>query len=105
MYHPDRTVYYRGKRGFFADTKTQDAVLRNLQVLAESAKNLSQSLREAHPDIDWRGIIGFRNILVPDYLGINMIRVWEIVEQELPKLKRQVSALLAELEGKSERGA
>jgi len=58
-----------GKDFFFADTKTQDAVMRNLQILAESTQRLSHSLRELHPEVDWRSISGFRNVAVHEYLN------------------------------------
>jgi uncharacterized protein with HEPN domain len=83
-----------GREAFLADTKTQDAVLRNLQTLAESSQRLSAELKAAHPDVDWRGISGLRNILVHDYLGINLVRVWEIVERDLPILKGQIEVIL-----------
>jgi len=80
----DRIERYtaEGKEAFMADEKTQDAVLRNLQVLSESIQRLSAGLKATHPEVDWRGISGFRNVLVHDYLGINLIRVWEIVEDD-----------------------
>jgi uncharacterized protein with HEPN domain len=59
---------------FFSDTKTQDAVLRNLHTLSESTLHLSQTLKDSNPEVDWRGISGFRNILVHDYLGVNLAR-------------------------------
>jgi uncharacterized protein with HEPN domain len=83
-----------GREAFFADTRTQDAVLRNLQTLAESTQRLSADLKAARPEVDWRGISGLRNILVHDYLGINLVRVWEIVERDLPVLKGQIETLL-----------
>lgn len=83
-----------GKEAFFADSKTQDAVLRNLQIMAESTQRLSDSIRAAHPDIDWRGIAGFRNILVHNYLGLNLVRVWGIIEQDVPQLKQKIIAIL-----------
>lgn len=90
-----------GKDAFFADTKTQDAVLRNLQTLAESTQRLSSNLKVSHPEIDWKRIAGFRNIVVHNYLGIDFNRVWNIVEHELPNLKRSVEEMLQELEGKT----
>jgi uncharacterized protein with HEPN domain len=81
-----------GRAAFFADTRTQDAVLRNLQTMAESTQRLSTDLKSAHPEIDWRGISGLRNILVHDYLGINLVRIWEIVENDLRVLKSQIKA-------------
>lgn len=86
-----------GKDNFFADTKTQDAVLRNLQTLSESTQRLSTALKASHPEVDWSGIAGFRNVLVHDYLGINLARVWEIVERDVPILKRKIEAILQEL--------
>ena len=71
----------------------QDAVLRNLQVLAESAKRVSGELKAAHPEIDWHGIAGFRNVLVHEYLGINLQRVYDIVTLDLPDPKVRMEAL------------
>lgn len=55
-----------GRQGFLQDTKTQDAVLRNLQTLAESARRISPQFTQARPEIPWKNIVGFRNVLVHD---------------------------------------
>jgi len=86
-----------GKEFFFRDGKTQDAVLRNLQILSESTQRLSMDLKANHSEIDWKRIAGFRNILVYDYLGINPVRVWEIVERYLPELKEKIDEIVASL--------
>ena len=88
-----------GHESFVTSTLIQDAVLRNLQVLAQSSRGLSESLKELHPEIDWRGISAFRNVLVHDYLGINLVRVWEIIDGELPQLSDKVHSILLGLEG------
>lgn len=90
-----------GRQAFLDDTKTQDATVRNLQVLAESTKRISEELKAAHPEVEWRKIAGFRNILVHDYLGIDHERVWLIIQNELPSLKMTVEALLEELDAGS----
>jgi uncharacterized protein with HEPN domain len=90
-----------GKDAFLTDIKTQDAVLRNLQTLAESTQRLSDELKAAHPDIDWRRISGFRTVLVHDYLSVNLVRVWEIIERNLPELKSKISLILQELENEN----
>lgn len=87
-----------GQTVFMQSTLIQDAVLRNLQTLGQSVGRLSSPLREAHPDVDWRGIVGLRNILVHDYLGINLARIWEIIERDVPDLKRTVEAMLREFD-------
>lgn len=72
---------------------TQDAVLRNLQVLAESCKRISDSTKADHQEIDWYKIAGFRNVLVHDYLGVDLERVWLVVQNDLPALKEQIAGL------------
>jgi uncharacterized protein with HEPN domain len=71
----------------------QDAVVRNLQTLAESSQRLSDSARSSQPGIDWRAIAGFRNILVHDYLGLDLDTIWLVVEQDLPPLKKALEVL------------
>jgi len=90
-----------GEVAFMRETKTQDAVLRNLQTLAESTQNLTPDLKGASPQVNWDKIAGFRNVLVHDYLGINMVRVWEIIEHHLPELKSQVQTVLNHLKESS----
>jgi len=83
-----------GREKFLGNYTLQDAVLRNLQTLTESTQRLSDTLKAAHPEIEWKRIAAFRNILVHDYLGIDMERVWEIVQRDVPTLKRAALALL-----------
>jgi len=83
------------KRAFMASSLVQDAVIRNLQIMAESARRVSDRLKEAQPEIDWHKIAGFRNILVHDYLGVDTERVWNIIENEIPVLKKAVHEMMA----------
>ena len=87
-----------GRETFMHSTLIQDAVLRNLQTLGQSTGRLSDTLRDAHSEVNWRGIVGLRNILVHDYLGISLVRIWEIVEHDLPDLRQKVEVLIQELE-------
>ena len=82
-----------GRSAFMASTLVQDGVIRNLQTLGQSVLKLSEALKSAHPDADWKNIIGLRNVLVHDYLGVNVARIWEIVERDLPTLKARVTAI------------
>ena len=92
----DRVARYasRGRETFFADTMIQDAILRNLQILAESTTRLSGPLKGDHPEIDWRSIASFRNVMVHDYLGVDPHQIWDIVERDLPPLPRSIEAIL-----------
>jgi uncharacterized protein with HEPN domain len=86
-----------GQEHFMASHTLQDAVLRNLQTLAEAAQRLSDSVKAKRADIDWRRIVAFRNVLVHDYLGIDMERIWQIVQDDVPRLKSAVISLIQEM--------
>jgi uncharacterized protein with HEPN domain len=79
---------------FMEKTIVQDAVLRNLQVLAESTQKLSGEFKSRHTEIEWYKISGLRNILLPDYLGIDFETVWAAVTNNLPDLKNTVQSAL-----------
>jgi uncharacterized protein with HEPN domain len=82
-----------GKTVFQNDRKTQDAVLRNLQVLAEALRNLTPHYAEQHPEISWKNIAAFRNLIVHEYWGVDLDLVWEILVKDVPDLKEQLKHL------------
>jgi uncharacterized protein with HEPN domain len=84
----------QNREAFLNSTLIQDAVVRNLQTLAESTQHLSDQAKEEADEIDWFKIAGFRNVLVHDYLGLDIERVWNILETELPVLKKAVQRML-----------
>ena len=75
----------------------QDAVIRNLQTLAESSQRLSGEIKGAEPQIPWRELAGFRNVIVHGYLGVDLSAVWLVVEQDLPPLADAVSRMTTRL--------
>lgn len=81
---------------FRNDRKTQDAVVRNLEIIGEAAKNIPGDIRSKYPSVDWRGILGLRNRIVHEYFGMSLTIVWRIAQQELPKLKEQMSQILSD---------
>jgi uncharacterized protein with HEPN domain len=83
-----------GKQAFLDSRLIQDGVIRNLEVIGEATKNLSSELRESNPAIPWRQIAGMRDVLIHDYLKVNLGRVWRTVENDLPPLTAAVSTLL-----------
>ncbi|SRR5579883_248323 len=86
-----------GKEAFVKDEKTQDAVLRNLHTLAESSTRISKPLIEKNSHIPWREMSGFRNVVVHDYLGLDLDQVWDIIVLDLPSLKHNIHTILEEL--------
>ncbi len=81
---------------FEADSKTVDAVLRNLEIIGEAVKGVPKSFREAHPGIEWRRIAGLRDVLIHHYYGVNMNIIWDILTNELPRLEKGVRNILSE---------
>ena len=79
-----------------ADTKTQDAVIRNLEILGEAAKNLSDPLRSQYPGIPWKSMAGVRDRLIHHYFGVNLDIVWQIATIELPQIASQLQSLVIE---------
>jgi uncharacterized protein with HEPN domain len=88
-------LYTKGMtfRKFLQDRKTQDAVVRNFEVMGEAVKNLSSTFKTNYADVPWRDIAGLRDKLIHFYFGIDYKIVWSITKKELPKLRRQLKAL------------
>lgn len=101
----DRVRIYTqdGRDAFMADQMIQDAAIRNLQIMAESTQRLSGALKVRHPDVDWVGISGFRNVLVHGYTDIKLDRVWSVVETYLGPLDQVARQELRDLDEQQDR--
>jgi uncharacterized protein with HEPN domain len=88
----------RGYEVFAEEELLQIWVIHYLEVIGEASSHISKTLREKNADIPWADIVGLRNILVHQYFGTDLKRVWETVEIDLPTLKKRIEKILAELE-------
>jgi len=79
---------------FKNDRKTIDAVVRNLMIIGEASKYIPDNIREKYPNVDWQGVIGFRNRIIHAYFDISHSIVWHIIKEELSKLKEQMKNIL-----------
>ncbi|MHA1410661.1 MAG: HepT-like ribonuclease domain-containing protein [Candidatus Odinarchaeia archaeon] len=80
---------------FLSDYKTQDAVVRNLEVIGEAVKKISSKLKEKYANnINWRGIAGLRDRLIHQYFGINYDIIWTIIKEELPIISKVINQIL-----------
>lgn len=81
-------------KDFEKDLKTQDAVIRNLEIIGEAAGKLPNDIKSKSSEIEWRKIIGVRNILIHEYFGISTSIVWDIVQNKLKPLEQTCRKLL-----------
>ena len=72
---------------FGRDTKTQDAVIRNLEIIGEAAKNIPESFKEKYPEVPWKRIAGMRDKLVHHYFGVSMDIIWATVKNDIPEIQ------------------
>ena len=86
-----------GREHFFTSPLIQDAVMRNLQTMAESTQRLSLPLKSKRSDVDWKALAGFRNVLVHNYMGVDLDYVYGAIEEDMPRLKAACTELLESL--------
>jgi uncharacterized protein with HEPN domain len=79
---------------FAGDAKTLDAVVRNLEVIGEAAKTIPEAFRSQHPEVEWKKLVGLRNILIHEYFGIDAELIWDIIQNKLATLEEQIRAML-----------
>ena len=94
----DRILEYTsaGRKVFFSSPMIQDAVVRNLEVLGEAVKGVTEDTRKAHSEIPWKKITGTRDRVIHGYFRVDLDIVWEIVEKELPILRDKMAIVLSE---------
>ena len=79
---------------FKKDHKTQDAVIRNIEIMGEAVKALSEKVKKDNSNIPWKSMAGTRDKLIHDYFGVNIDIVWNIVKEEIPKLLSKIKSVL-----------
>ena len=86
--------YITTRDGFLGDVRTQDAVVRNLEVIGEAVKALSSQTRDSTPDVRWSSIAAMRDRLIHGYFSVDLDLVWDVLEHDLGALERTVTLLL-----------
>jgi uncharacterized protein with HEPN domain len=83
-----------GHDEFMAESMRHDAVIRELEIIGEAAKRLSPEVLRRSADVPWRQVAGMRDVLIHNYMGVDLERVWKVIEQDLPPMRRAVEELL-----------
>ena len=84
-----------GRSDFMTDSKTQSAVIRQLEIIGEAVKNLSRAMTDSEPGVPWRQIAGARDRLIHAYFNVDIDAVWSMVEQDLPSLRAHIQRITA----------
>ena len=84
----------QGQEAFKKSSMAQDAVARNFEIIGEAVKRISQTLKQKHPDVPWQRIAGLRDVLIHDYISVDLDEVWSIVQQNVPPFKKKLETIL-----------
>jgi len=85
-------------RTFLKDKKTQDATIRNIQIIGEAVKGITLSLKKKYKGIEWKSIAGMRDKIIHFYFGVNFDIVWDVVKNKLPGLKKKIVKIIRDIE-------
>lgn len=86
-----------GREEFMASSHWSDATIRQLEIIGEATKRIGEDLRQKYPDIPWRRIAGLRDVLIHDYMGVDLEAVWTIATENIPVLQKQLDDILRDL--------
>lgn len=82
---------------FYQNIEKQDAVLRRLEIIGEAVKKIPLSIRDKYQHIPWNKIAGMRDVLIHDYFGVKIERVWKVVNEDLVELKKEIMKVKSDL--------
>lgn len=81
------------RKNFFADQKTMDAVMLNLEIIGEASKKLPENIKENYPNVQWRKLAGLRDILIHHYFGIDEDIIWDVLANKIPEVKTELGKI------------
>jgi uncharacterized protein with HEPN domain len=85
------------RQDFFRDDKTYDAVIRNLEIIGEAAKNVSEEIQKRYAIVQWREMIALRNIVAHAYFGMNDDIIWDLVQNKVPEFYTLITQIVSEM--------
>jgi len=88
----------KNKSEFIKSKQSKDSVIRRIEIIGEAIKNIPNDFKKNYNKIPWRQIIGMREILIHQYFGVDLNLTWEVIEKDLPELKKQINKIKKDLE-------
>jgi len=85
-----------GRKVFMESSMAQDAVIRNFEIIGEAAKRISEGVKMKYSTVPWRRLAGFRDVLIHNYMGVDLEEIWNVIEHDLHDLKRKIQLILEE---------
>jgi len=82
------------EKDFIGDELRQNAIVRQLEVIGEAVKNIPYEFRKKYLNVEWRKIAGFRDVLIHAYFGADISRIWKVVKEDLPTLKKNIKEIM-----------
>lgn len=83
---------------FSTNDMAVDAVIRNFEIIGEAAGNVPKEIQEKYPYVEWKKMVGFRNVLIHNYVGIEILTVWNTIKNNIPLLKENIKKMKANYE-------
>jgi len=92
--------YLKGKSklDFLNSKQLQDSVIRRIEIIGEAIKNIPNDIKENYSQIPWKEITGMRDILIHQYFGVDLDLTWQVIDKDLPRLKRQISDIYKKID-------
>jgi len=93
----EKSIKGLSQKDFDKDKDIQDATIRRIEIIGEAAKNVPQPFRKEYGDIPWKDVAGMRDVLIHAYFGVKLDKVWNVVKNDLPLLKKQIQEITESL--------